>query len=263
GRILNFLDLSELRRMEAQVKQAERLAVIGGVAAAVAHEIRDPLASISGAVELLRPAPPDTQNPKLMDIVPREVDRLHGLVHELLDYARPRERLTMPVELVGVLDETVRVFAQDRTQAGVQVALELSPGAESARVLADPAQLRQVVWNLLRNAAEAMPEGGTVRVGLAREGRRAVLPLTDDGIGIGPEEMDHIFEPFFTTKRRGTGLGLPMVHRIITEHGGQVAVESKPGRGTTVRVRLPHVTLASAAAALAPHGERGATETAR
>src|SRR5262249_2471455 len=161
---------------------------------------RNPLASISGSIELLRAAPADNaENIKLMDIVLREVDRLNGLVTELLEYARPREPLTMRIDLGAVLDETVRVFAQDRTQARVQVRLDVAREAAAARVLADPAQLRQVVWNLLRNAAEAMPDGGTVTVGLSLLAGSAELTVTDAGMGIGADDLEHIFEPFFTT----------------------------------------------------------------
>ena len=239
GRILNFSDLTELRRMEEQVKRAEKLAVIGGVAAAVAHEIRNPLASISGSIELLRaPLSTDDENGRLMDIVLREVDRLNGLVTELLEYARPRGRVTVEMDLGEALAETVRVFSQDRTWPGVEVVLM---ERASARLAADPAQIRQVVWNLLRNAAESMPGGGTVRVELDVEddGRTAVMTMVDTGAGITAEELEHIFEPFFTTKRQGTGLGLPTVHRIITEHGGTVSVASTVGAGTTIAVKLP------------------------
>lgn len=268
GRILNFLDLTDLRRMELQVRQAERLAVIGGVAAAVAHEIRNPLASISGSIELLRGVSLDADNQRLMDIVLREVDRLNGLLTELLDYARPRERLLMPIDLGAVLDETARVFAQDRTHGG-RLEIELRGGRSGIMVAADAAQLRQVVWNLLRNAAEAMPGAGriTLTLELVDDGRTAQVQVVDAGVGISAEDLEHIFEPFFTTKRSGTGLGLPTVHRIVTEHGGQVAVNSVLGQGATVTLRLPLLDpaaqAASAAAALAPHDEVGATESTR
>src|SRR5262249_50376549 len=223
GRIVNFVDLTELRRMEAQVKRAEKLAVIGGVGAAGPHERRLPLASISGSMDLLRAAPDDADNVKLMDIVLREVDRLNGLVTELLDYARPVARGTVEMELRAALEETVRVFRQDRTWPGIEVAIA---ARAPAMVAADPAQIRQVVWNLLRNAAAAMPAGGVVRLDLTLEdgGQSAALSVADAGTGIAAEDLEHIFEPFFTTKHGGTGLGLPTVHRIITEHGGTVSV---------------------------------------
>ena len=246
GRVLNFQDLTELRRMEEQMLRARRLAMVGQLAAGVAHEIRNPLASISGSIELLRTAlEVDDENRQLMEIVLREVERLNGLVTDLLDYARPRERVTAPLELDSLLAETVRVFAQDRSSPGVQVKLE-PVEANGARVTADPAQIRQVVWNLLRNAAEAMPQGGEVVVRLDRGseedkkgGAWVEFSVSDTGVGISREDQERIFDPFFTTKASGSGLGLAMVHRIVTEHGGTIAVDSTPGKGTRFRVRLP------------------------
>jgi two-component system sensor histidine kinase PilS (NtrC family) len=236
GRILNFLDLTELRRMEEQVLRARRLAIVGQLAAGVAHEIRNPLASISGSIELLRDAPQvDEENRQLMEIVLREVERLNGLVTELLEYARPRERVLGTIELDGLLQETVRVFSQDRSTSGVAVKLETRP----ARITGDPAQMRQVVWNLLRNAAEAMPQGGEIALSMADEPEWVELVISDTGSGIPAEDLERIFDPFFTTKTHGNGLGLATVHRIVTEHGGTIAVESKAGAGTEFRVRLP------------------------
>jgi two-component system, NtrC family, sensor histidine kinase PilS len=268
GRIVNFQDLTELRRLEVQMRRAERLAVIGGVAAGVAHEIRNPLAAISGSIELLRgAAPAEGENRALYDIVLREVDRLNGLVSDLLDYARPRARVPIAMDLVPLLEETVRVFGQDRSHANVRVVLRPSGTADGIRLDADPAQLRQVVWNLLRNGAEAMPEGGeaTVSMRLVDDDGWAELAVTDTGVGIPADELDKIFEPFYTTKSRGSGLGLATVQRIVVEHGGTIAVASTVGKGTTFTVRIPveRAPQASAEAALAAQEERGATSLAR
>jgi two-component system, NtrC family, sensor histidine kinase PilS len=241
GRIVSFQDLTQLRRMEAQVKRAERLAVVGGVAAAVAHEIRNPLASISGSIELLASSPQASADDRqLMDIVLREVDRLNGLIGELLDYARPRERATMRVELAPLVEETLHVFAQDRSQTDVAVRLVRGPGGGEAWIEGDPARLRQVIWNLVRNAAEALDGGGgevVVTVSATRD--EVELVVADTGVGIAPEDQEHLFEPFFTRKARGTGLGLAIVHRVVTDHGGSVEVDSTPGRGTRMVVKLP------------------------
>jgi two-component system sensor histidine kinase PilS (NtrC family) len=250
GHIVNFSDLTDLRRMEAQVQRGERLAAIGQMAAGVAHEIRNPLASISGSIELLRATPRelDPDSGALMDIVLREVDRLNGLITELLDYARPRERVLTPIDLSVLIEETLRVFAQDRTYAHVNASFYPDSDARGLELQADPAQIRQVVWNLLRNAAEAMPEQGEIRVTLRRGEDSGAPPgstyaefvVADSGKGMTREEQERLFEPFFSTKTRGTGLGLATVHRIVLEHGGQILVDSAPGRGTRMSIRLPY-----------------------
>jgi len=251
GYIVNFQDLTDLRRMEHQVQRAQRLAAVGQMAAGVAHEIRNPLASISGSIELLRRTPQlDTESAALMEIVVREVDRLNGLITDLLEYARPRERVPVKLALAHLLEETLRVFGQDRSQPGVTTALDVAPADAALEVVADAAQLRQVVWNLLRNAAESMPDGGMLRVSLRRHGADGVdIGVADQGVGMTAEQAEHIFEPFFTTKTRGSGLGLATVHRIVAEHGGQVIVDSAPGEGTRMTVRLP---LAGGPAAYTP-----------
>ncbi len=256
GHIVNFSDLTDLRRMEEQVQRAQRLAAIGQMAAGIAHEIRNPLASISGSIELLRSAPPnDPEGGALMEIVLREVDRLNGLITELLEYARPRERLLTPLDLSVLLDETLRVFAQDRSYAHVSARFAPEPDAVGVEVHADPAQIRQVVWNLLRNAAEAMPDGGEIHVSLRRveeagslaPHRFAEFVVDDRGKGMSADEQERVFEPFFTTKTRGTGLGMATVHRIVSEHGGQIVVDSAPGRGTRMAIRLPYTGATSGA----------------
>jgi two-component system sensor histidine kinase PilS (NtrC family) len=223
--------------MEQTVKLSERLAAVGGLAAGVAHELRNPLASISGSIELLKNVKGlGAEDQSLMDIVIREVDRLNGLVTELVDFARPREPLALKTDLAALLGETVRVFRQDRTKPGISVAFTLPPGGLEVSV--DPDQIRQVVWNLLRNAAEAMPDGGEIKVELSRQPDGVEVAVADSGVGIAPPDLERIFEPFFTTKTRGTGLGLALVHRIVTEHGGALAVDSQIGRGTRVSFRL-------------------------
>jgi two-component system sensor histidine kinase PilS (NtrC family) len=237
GRVVNFSDLTELRRKEHELKQKERLAAIGRLAAGVAHEIRNPLAAISGSIELLKSSPPGgADNQKLMSIVICEVDRLNQMIADLLAYARPRPLDLQDVDLLGLLDETVRVFQQDRSQSNISVRLEPEPGC-IARV--DPNQIRQVAWNLLRNAAEAMPEGGNLAVRLFHDAGGVGFEVADSGRGITVEDMERVFDPFFTTKDSGTGLGLATVHRIVEDHKGRIEVDSAVGKGTRVRVWLP------------------------
>jgi two-component system, NtrC family, sensor histidine kinase PilS len=241
GRIINFQDLTEMRAMEAHVRQAERLAAIGTVAAGVAHELRNPLASISGSIELLRSGDGGAEeNRSLMDIVTREVDRLDQLVAELLDYTNPRPRESVFVNLTQLTDETLQVFRRDRQFAHVSVQLLDRSGRLPVTVVGDPGQLRQVLWNLLRNAAEVAPrDGGVVQVEVDCIGKTVKIDVADNGPGIPQEAMPRIFEPFFTTRRGGTGLGLAIVRNIVVEHEGTIDVTTRPSGGTCFSITLP------------------------
>ncbi len=260
GHIVNFQDLTALREMSAAVKRSEQLAVVGKLAASIAHEIRNPLAAISGSVELLEPpasssAPPipEAETRQLIGIVKREVDRMNGLVTQLLDYARPRSMMATPLELGVLVRDTVLVFGQDRSFPGVNV--QQDEAAAPVMVNADPEQLRQVVWNLIRNAAEAMPEGGNLHIAVKAvpagpdTPAHAELVVRDSGAGIASDDIERIFDPFFTTKRRGTGLGLATVYRIVADHQGTIEVTSTPGSGAVFTVSLPLAELPSPAAA--------------
>jgi two-component system sensor histidine kinase PilS (NtrC family) len=237
GGVVNFQDLTELRAMERQVRRAERLAVIGTLAAGVAHEIRNPLASISGSIELLRAAPQvdaGDDSRALMDIVTREVDRLNALITDLLDYTNPQPRALVGFDLAGLARETVQVFVQDRSLEGVHVTCE---GLAALEIVADPGRIRQVLWNLLRNAGEAARSRLVVRV--ARRDAMALIEVCDDGPGIEPEHLERVFDPFFTTKHQGSGLGLATCHSIAREHGGNIHAENEPGGGCRFVMALP------------------------
>jgi two-component system sensor histidine kinase PilS (NtrC family) len=207
----------------------------------VAHEIRNPLASISGSIELLRQMPQaDEDSRALMEIVTREIDRLNGLLSDLLDYSNPRSLEIEPLDLAGLVRDTVGVFGQDRGFASVTV--ELVGGDELApiEITGDAARLRQVLWNLLRNAAEAAARGqGHVWVEVTPSSSEVTIRIRDDGPGIPPEDRERVFEPFFTTKTRGTGLGLATVHSLVSDHKGSVRFDSS-SRGTCFEVRLPY-----------------------
>lgn len=241
GWILIFQDLSPLRRMEEEVRRSEHLAALGKVAAGIAHEIRNPLASMSGSIQMLSRS--DRLNPteqKLMRIVLRETDRLNELITEFLQYARPSPPQLEPLDLRLLLGEMVEVFGFLRygsvENIPVKVSLEME---QDVRIDADPKQLKQVFWNLLNNAAEAMPEGGPVQVCVRRAAGRVEVQIVDHGVGISQEALERLFEPFFTTKDGGTGLGLALVQRIVEAHGGTIRVESEVGRGTSIAVSLP------------------------
>jgi two-component system sensor histidine kinase PilS (NtrC family) len=238
GRVVNFQDLTELRRLEVQSRRSERLATVGQLAAGVAHEIRNPLASISGSIELLKLAPVASEDDRaLMTIVHREVQRLNVLIGDLLDYANPRPPQQVDFDLGVMVEETLQVARGEQTFATVQMAMTVD---RPLPVLADPAKLRLVLWNLLRNAADAAALGGQhVHVAARRDYTTTTLVVSDDGPGISADKLARIFDPFFTTKTKGTGLGLATCHAIIAEHHGHIDVESAPGAGTKMVITLP------------------------
>jgi two-component system, NtrC family, sensor histidine kinase PilS len=238
GRVVNFQDLTELRRLEAQSRRSERLAMIGQLAAGIAHEIRNPLASISGSIELLRQGPSASDDDRtLMAIVHREVQRLNVLIGDLLDYANPRPPQPVDFDLGVMVEETLQVARGEQAFASVEMALAVD---RPLRLHADPAKLRQVLWNLLRNAADAAALGGRhVHVDARRGPDATTIVVSDDGPGIPADQLARIFDPFFTTKSKGTGLGLATCHAIVAEHGGHIDVASEPGGGTRMTVSLP------------------------
>ncbi len=246
GRVIHFQDLTELRRMQRAVERSERLATIGRLAAGIAHEIRNPLASISGSVEVLRSSPgTDNESRQLIDIAVREVDRLDRLITDLLDYARPRTEERQPLDLGEVATEIAKAFEQEKRNADIRMVVDAEDGVG---IEGASSQLRQVLWNLIRNAADAMPKGGTIRIQVMREektgGRSdSALSVADTGVGISKEEMERIFEPFFSSKPGGTGLGLATVARIVEDHRGTIDTASRPGEGTTFTLRFPSIPL--------------------
>jgi two-component system sensor histidine kinase PilS (NtrC family) len=238
GRVINFQDLTELRRLETQSRRSERLATVGQLAAGVAHEIRNPLASISGSIELLRLAPVASDEDRtLMTIVHREIQRLNVLIGDLLDFANPRPPHLVDFDLGVMVEETLQVARGEQAFASVEMAMEVD---RPLPIRADPAKLRQVLWNLLRNAADAAALGGKhVHVDARRGSADTTIVVSDDGPGIAADELARIFDPFYTTKSKGTGLGLATCHALIAEHNGHIDVASEPGRGTHMVVTIP------------------------
>ncbi|HET9620080.1 MAG TPA: ATP-binding protein [Kofleriaceae bacterium] len=238
GRVVNFSDLTELRRLETQSRRSERLATVGQLAAGVAHEIRNPLASISGSIELLQLAPVASDDDRaLMAIVHREIQRLNAMIGDLLDYANPRPPQLVDFDLGVMVEETLHVARGEQAFAQVEMALSVE---RPLAIHADPAKLRQVLWNLLRNAADAAAlRGKHVHVEARRDHEATVIVVSDDGPGIAADKLARIFDPFFTTKNQGTGLGLATCHAIIAEHHGHLDVESTVGVGTRMIVTLP------------------------
>jgi two-component system sensor histidine kinase PilS (NtrC family) len=245
GYLLVFQDLTEIRRLEDEVRTKEKLAAIGAMAAELAHEIRNPLGSIRGSAQVLmtEPALGEEQN-RLLDIISRESKRLSDSLNRFLYHARQPSRALGPVDLRPVIESAVTLLRSGtEVGAGHVVALEVDDGPHVC--LADPDQVTQVFWNLARNALEAMPGGGRLEVALRRVGGEAVLTVRDHGRGMGPDEQRRLFEPLPGSGRHA-GLGLAIVFQIVRQHGGDIAVRSNPGRGTQFDVRLPIAPLAAA-----------------
>jgi len=247
GNILIFQDLTRLREMEEHVKRSDRLAAIGKMAAGIAHEIRNPLASISGSIEILKEELGDsTQNRTLMGIVLREIQRLNSLIADFLLFARPISPGRERIHLNRLFEEIFQMLANS-PEFSALIRLE-TQFEDDLYIQGDPNQVRQVFWNLLINAAQAMPEGGLLRVRARKAFPRAPVPggrrygevsVIDSGMGIGEEAIGKVFDPFFTTKEKGTGLGLSIVHSIVESYGGKIAVQSQKGRGSVFTVVLP------------------------
>ena len=248
GVTCSFQDLTDIKRMEEQVRQADRLAAIGRLAAGLAHEIRNPIGSIRGSVEVLRESlNPQGDDRRLMDIVLRESDRLDAIIRDFLQFSRPPHLVRVPTDITAMLDEILLMLSNHSGVQGTQAPrVEIRrDGAEStAKADVDPSQMRQALWNLCLNAVEAMPQGGELRVGVhttAPESGRTRMEITveDTGVGITAAALTQVFEPFFTTKPQGTGLGLAIAHRIVEDHGGEIRVQSEPWRGTRFTISLP------------------------
>ncbi|HRC44926.1 MAG TPA: ATP-binding protein [Nitrospira sp.] len=237
------VDITALDLMQSRLRRAERLATLGQVAAGIAHEIRNPLVGIGSTASLLLDDtdPADARRPDLAVIL-QETKRLDRIVNQIIDYARPREIVAFAFDMAQLVQEVMKVLDEPLTRKQVTVRLA-SPDSPNT-IQADRDQLKQVLLNVLQNAIEASPSGGTITVTLVQQDRGVEpgleVAVADRGTGISPTHLPHVFEPFFTSgKPRGTGLGLAICRNILEAHGGEIALDSEVGRGTTVRVWAP------------------------
>lgn len=239
GMVITFQDLTDVRAMEETSRRQDRLAAVGRLAASIAHEIRNPLAAMRGSIQMLRgEMDGDSEHAQLMEIILRESDRLNNIVADYLNYARPRPAQLKDVDLCALVRETLALF-RNSAELEDRHALEADLPEQSVFAKGDPEQLKQVCWNVARNALQAMPDGGTFRISLMRpEPDRARMSFTDSGRGMTPEQVERLFEPFSSTTG-GTGLGLSIVYQIIRDHSGTINVRSRQGEGTTITVELP------------------------
>jgi two-component system, NtrC family, sensor histidine kinase PilS len=239
GGIVVFNDLTKVKKLEAALENARHLAALGELAASLAHEIRNPLSAVSGSFQMLAARPGfNEEDRSLADIVMREMARMERLVNDMLEYARPREPDRRVVDLGAVVGEVVRAFLLGKDSEGRNVEFAAD---DAVLARADHAQIRQVVWNLLRNAAQVTDEGGTIHVVVERgaDPRFAIVVVADDGPGIPDRERERIFDAFYSTRERGLGLGLAICKRIVDAHGGEIRVEPGEERGTVFEIVLP------------------------
>lgn len=247
GYVLPFQDLTDVMQLEREVRRHDRLAALGRAAAAIAHEIRNPLASMRGAVQVLgSEAGLSEEQAQLMNIVLRESDRIDRIISDFLMYARPRQPELESVNLNEILEETLALLRYSSEIDSERHQLIGIPCPDAALVNADPGQLRQVFWNLARNAIKAMPEGGTFTIEIARSSDHSqiAIVISDTGIGMTEEQAERVFEPFSSYSAGGTGLGMSIVYHIVNEHRGKIEIQSKVGAGTTVSIRFAALTAA-------------------
>lgn len=239
GIVITFQDLTQVRALEETSRRQDRLAAIGRMAASIAHEIRNPLAAMRGSIQMLRSEmDEDSSQTELMEIILRESDRLNRIITDFLSYARPRSLTPTRVNVGDLLHQTFALLKHSPEILESQEVIEQLP-EQPLFADADEGQLKQVFWNLARNALQAMPNGGTLTAKLEKNlHNRLRISFADTGRGMTPDQVEHLFEPFSSTTG-GTGLGLSIVYQIIRDHGGTINVRSREAQGTTITVELP------------------------
>ncbi len=240
GLILTFQDLTEIRSMEENVRRKDRLAAVGRVAAGLAHEIRNPLGAMRGAIQVLQQAtPPESSHASLMEIILRESDRLNKIITNFLTYARPRVSNFSEIDVREAVSDTFMLLKHS-PDIKENHRLETDLPDTPVMISADPTQLKQIFWNLARNSILAMPDGGALKIKLEETaGGRIRILFEDSGCGMSPAQVEQLFEPFSESTTGGTGLGLSIVYQIIRDHHGTINVRSRENDGTIITVELP------------------------
>jgi two-component system, NtrC family, sensor histidine kinase PilS len=239
GYVYTFDDLTEIRRLEREVRMQDRLAAVGRLAAAIAHEIRNPLTSIAGSVGMLSGiCDLSDEHRQLLQIVTRESERLNNIITDFLAYSRGKQYQFTKVDLLPLLEDTLTLLEHRLVAENTGIRIERHFGVQEALALADGDKIKQVFWNFSENAVRAMHGGGTLRVSVEAVGDDWQINFADTGPGINPQIIDKIFEPFQSQFEGGTGLGLAIVYQIVQAHEGKVWARSKPGQGSVFVLRL-------------------------
>ena len=250
GCVYTFDDLTEIRRLERDLRMQDRLAAVGRLAAAIAHEIRNPLTSIAGSVSMLSGIPDlSEEHRQLLQIVTRESQRLNGIITDFLSYSRGKQYQFSKVDLLLLLEDTLTLLEHRISTENLGIRLERHFGVGEAFVLADGDKIKQVFWNFCENAVRAMRSGGTLSVSLDPVGQDWQINFADTGPGMAPQLVEKVFEPFQSQFEGGTGLGLAIVYQIVQAHEGKVWARSKLGQGSVFVLRLRRLDAAESATA--------------
>jgi len=237
GVYVTMKDITEMKRSRELLQQSERLAVIGELAAGIAHEIRNPLTSLRGFVQLNRSTAP----PSYTEIMLSEIDRIHEITSELLLMGKPKVQDMEDRRIVPLIHSVLTLINTQALLLNIEIVMECEEGIEETVIRCEETKLKQVFLNLLKNAMEAMPNGGKITIKLVRDRQWLLVNIADSGIGIPEEKLARLGQAFFTTKEKGTGLGLMISFRIMEQHHGSISIDSMVNEGTTVQVRLPAV----------------------
>jgi len=239
GYTLIFQDLTDMKNLEAELRLKDRMAAVGELSAGIAHEIRNPLAAIAGSVQVLKKSEALTaQEQRLMSIILRESERLNKSIADFLRFVKPQEKRSAEFDIAASLSETLDLLANS-PELGPEHKIERQIAPPSYTIVGDGDQIRQVFWNIARNAVQAMPRGGHLRVATEVGDGEYNIVFADSGRGMSDSDQRRLFQPFRTTFPAGTGLGMAISYRIVQEHGGRIDVRSREGRGTMITVSLP------------------------